>query len=45
MARWLVLLDAHLTVIRPPELRTAFARLAAGMARIAHDVEDRDPIP
>ena len=35
LARWLILLDAHLTVIAPPELRTAFAELAAGISHIA----------
>jgi predicted DNA-binding transcriptional regulator YafY len=35
MARWLLLLDAHLTVLEPAELRTAFADLAATAARIA----------
>lgn len=39
MARWLLLLNASLTVIRPAELRTAFAELAADAARIASDTE------
>jgi predicted DNA-binding transcriptional regulator YafY len=37
MARWLLQLNAHLTVIQPPELRAAFADLAVGIARIVGD--------
>jgi len=37
MARWLLLIGAHLTVLEPDELRTAFAELATTAARIAHD--------
>jgi predicted DNA-binding transcriptional regulator YafY len=37
MARWLLLLNRSLTVIRPAELRTAFAELAASIARVAAD--------
>jgi predicted DNA-binding transcriptional regulator YafY len=37
MARWLLLIGTHLTVLEPAELRTAFADLAATAARIADD--------
>jgi predicted DNA-binding transcriptional regulator YafY len=37
MARWLLLLNRSLTVIRPAELRTAFGELAASIARVAAD--------
>jgi predicted DNA-binding transcriptional regulator YafY len=37
MARWLLLIGSHLTVLEPAELRTAFADLAATVARIADD--------
>jgi predicted DNA-binding transcriptional regulator YafY len=37
MARWLLLIDAHLTVLEPPELRIAFTDLAADIAHIADD--------
>ncbi len=37
MARWLLLIGAHLTVLEPAELRTEFTELAAEIARIADD--------
>ena len=37
MARWLLLIGAHLTILEPAELRTAFTELAAEIARIADD--------
>jgi predicted DNA-binding transcriptional regulator YafY len=37
IARWLLLLNAPLTVIQPAELRAAFAELATSIARIATD--------
>lgn len=37
MARWLLLIGAHLTILEPTELRTAFSELAAEIARIADD--------
>jgi hypothetical protein len=39
MARWLLLLNARLTVIRPAELRAAFLELATSIARIVSDTE------
>jgi hypothetical protein len=39
MARWLLLLNARLTVIRPAELRAAFSELATSIARIVSDTE------
>ena len=42
MAQWLVLTGAHLTVLEPPELRTAFTDLAANIARIADDNPARE---
>jgi predicted DNA-binding transcriptional regulator YafY len=39
MARWLLLLNARLVVIRPAELRAAFAELATSISRIASDTE------
>jgi predicted DNA-binding transcriptional regulator YafY len=39
MARWLLLLNARLTVIQPAELRTAFSELATSIADIATDTE------
>jgi hypothetical protein len=35
IARWLLLLNAPLTVIQPAELRAEFAELAVSIARIA----------
>lgn len=43
MARWLLLLDRPLTVIDPPELRSAFAALAAAAAQIAEPKEHGGP--
>ncbi|KFF59068.1 hypothetical protein JF66_13950 [Cryobacterium sp. MLB-32] len=37
MARWMLLIGAHLTVLEPAGLRTAFAELAAEATRIAAD--------
>ena len=37
MARWLMLIGAHVTVLQPSELRTAFTDLAAEIVRIAED--------
>ena len=37
MARWMLLIGAHLTVLEPADLRTAFAELAADATRIAAD--------
>ncbi|MHA7305117.1 helix-turn-helix transcriptional regulator [Arthrobacter sp. TMN-49] len=45
MARWLLLIDVRLTVLEPAELRTAFADLAAAMARIAADNPAGDRAP
>jgi predicted DNA-binding transcriptional regulator YafY len=39
IARWLLLPGARLTVIRPAELRAAFAELATTIARIASDAD------
>jgi predicted DNA-binding transcriptional regulator YafY len=39
IARWLLLLDARVTVIRPAELRSAFAELATSIARVISDTE------
>jgi predicted DNA-binding transcriptional regulator YafY len=41
IARWLLLLDAPLTVIRPAELRTAFTELATRVTHIVSDAEAR----
>jgi predicted DNA-binding transcriptional regulator YafY len=38
IARWLLLLDADLTVLEPPELATAFAALADRAARAANSL-------
>jgi predicted DNA-binding transcriptional regulator YafY len=43
MARWLLLPGARLTVIRPAELRGAFAELATSIARTANDTETSQP--
>jgi len=37
MARWMLLIGRHLTVLEPADLRTAFAELAADATRIAAD--------
>jgi hypothetical protein len=44
MARWLLLLNRSLTVIRPAELRAAFAELAGSIARVATN-DGNEPAP
>jgi predicted DNA-binding transcriptional regulator YafY len=46
VARWLLLIDADIDVIQPPELAQAFGRLASRCARAAASVnEGEQPLP